>query len=40
MARVIIIGDGPGGLSASVFLGRGGHRVEVFGLDKTAMHYA
>ena len=40
MARVIIIGDGPGGLSASVFLARGGHAAEVFGLDKTAMHYA
>lgn len=40
MARVIIIGDGPGGLSAALFLARGGHEVEVFGLDKTAMHYA
>ncbi len=40
MARVIIIGDGPGGLSAALFLARGGHEAEVFGLDKTAMHYA
>lgn len=40
MARVIIVGDGPGGLSAALFLARGGHGVEVFGLDKTAMHYA
>jgi len=40
MARVIIIGDGPGGLSAALFLARGGHQVEVFGQDQTAMHYA
>jgi thioredoxin reductase len=40
MARVVIIGDGPGGLSAALFLGRGGVQVEVYGLDKTAMHYA
>ena len=40
MARVIIIGDGPGGLSAAMFLARGGHQAIVFGLDKTAMHYA
>jgi len=40
LARVIIIGDGPGGLSAALFLGRGGHEAVVFGLDKTAMHYA
>jgi thioredoxin reductase len=40
LARVIIIGDGPGGLSAALFLARGGHQAIVFGLDKTAMHYA
>lgn len=40
MARVIIIGDGPGGLSAAVFLARGGHQTEVYGMDKTAMHSA
>jgi thioredoxin reductase (NADPH) len=40
VARVVIVGDGPGGLSAALFLVRGGHRVELFGLDKTAMHYA
>ena len=40
MAKVIVVGDGPGGLSAALFLARGGHEVEVFGLDKTAMHYA
>ncbi|MBN2114379.1 MAG: FAD-dependent oxidoreductase [Acidimicrobiia bacterium] len=40
MARVIIVGDGPGGLSAALFLARGEHQVQVFGLDQTAMHYA
>jgi len=40
VARVIIVGDGPGGLSAAVFLARGGHQVDVFGLDQTAMRYA
>jgi len=40
MARIIIVGDGPGGLSAALFLARGGHDAEVYGLDKTAMHYA
>ena len=40
MARIAIIGDGPGGLSAAVFLARGDHEVTVFGMDKTAMHHA
>ncbi|MEM7091702.1 MAG: FAD-dependent oxidoreductase [Actinomycetota bacterium] len=40
MATIAIIGDGPGGLSASLFLGRGGHDVQVYGRDETAMHYA
>ncbi len=40
MAQIIIVGDGPGGLSAAVFLARGGHDVTVFGLDKTAVNYA
>jgi len=40
VARVIIIGDGPGGLSAALFLARNGHEAVVFGLDKTALHYA
>lgn len=37
---VIIIGDGPGGLSAALFLAKNQRRVVVFGEDKTAMHYA
>lgn len=40
MARVIIVGDGPGGLSAALFLSKNGIDVKVFGTDKTAMHYA
>ncbi len=40
MARVIIVGDGPGGLSAALFLAKNGHEVKVFGTDKTAMNYA
>lgn len=40
MANVIIIGDGPGGLSAALFLAKNGQQVTVFGQDKTAMHYA
>ncbi len=40
MPDVVIIGDGPGGLSAALFLGRAGKSVIVFGQDKTAMHAA
>jgi thioredoxin reductase len=40
MADVIIIGDGPGGLSAALFLAKNGKDVVVLGEDKTAMHYA
>lgn len=40
MARVIIVGDGPGGLSAALFLAKNDHDVTVFGTDKTAMNYA
>lgn len=40
MASVIIVGDGPGGLSAALFLAKSGHAVTVFGTDKTAMNYA
>ncbi len=37
---VIVIGDGPGGLSAALFLAKGGLEVTVYGQDKTAMHWA
>ena len=40
MARIAIVGDGPGGLSAALFLARAEHEVTVFGMDGTAMHYA
>ena len=40
MTKVIIIGDGPGGLSSALFLAKKGVDVTVFGKDQTAMHYA
>lgn len=40
MAQILIVGDGPGGLSAALFLAKNGHQVTVFGEDKTAMHHA
>lgn len=40
MTRVIIVGDGPGGLSAALFLAKNGMEATVLGKDKTAMHYA
>jgi len=40
MPDVIIIGDGPGGLSAALFLAKNGQDVVVLGQDKTAMHWA
>ncbi|MBA2540139.1 MAG: NAD(P)/FAD-dependent oxidoreductase [Deltaproteobacteria bacterium] len=40
MPEVIIIGDGPGGLSAALFLAKNKVNVVVLGQDKTAMHFA
>ncbi len=40
MADVLIVGDGPGGLSAALFLAKNGMAVTVFGQDSTPMHKA
>ena len=40
MPDVIVIGDGPGGLSAGLFLAKNRMDVVVFGEDATAMNYA
>jgi len=40
MAKTIIVGDGPGGLSAALFLAKNDHDVVVYGQDETAMHFA
>ncbi|QQE13245.1 FAD-dependent oxidoreductase [Planctomycetota bacterium] len=40
MPKVIIIGDGPAGLSAALFLAKAGSEAVVYGQDKTPMHYA
>lgn len=40
MFDVAIIGDGPGGLSAALFLAKNGLSTVVYGQDKTAMHWA
>jgi thioredoxin reductase (NADPH) len=40
MAKVIIVGDGPAGLSAALFLSKNGMDVTVFGKDTTDVHRA
>ncbi|MDP9022928.1 MAG: FAD-dependent oxidoreductase [Actinomycetota bacterium] len=40
MATVVVVGDGPAGLSAALFLAKNGQDVVVFAQDETAMHYA
>jgi len=40
MTSIVIVGDGPGGLSAALFLSKAGLEVTVFGIDETSMHYA
>lgn len=40
MSRIAVIGDGPGGLSAALFLAKNDQEVTVFGQDETAMNFA
>lgn len=40
MAKVIVVGDGPAGLSAALFLAKNGQDTTVYAQDDTAMHYA
>ncbi len=40
MATVLIVGDGPAGLSAALFIAKNGHQAIVYGMDETPMHYA
>jgi thioredoxin reductase (NADPH) len=40
VASVTIVGDGPGGLSAALFLAKNGHEVVVYGQNDTAVNSA
>ena len=40
MATIAIVGDGPAGLSAALFLAKRGEDVHVFGQEESSLHYA
>lgn len=40
MARIAVVGDGPAGLSAALFLAKNGHETTVYGDDDSLMEYA